>query len=300
MAILQNSATGERIILADRCLLGRSRSMDVTVQAADVSAQHAAIVWNGKTWSIRDLGSRNGTQVKGKAIEPGVSCTLTPGVTIRIGESHEFTFVTDAPPSPTAASGDQWVEGDGELLALPSADKPEVLIVFAEGGWVARRGDQTEPCPHGTTLQAGGQEWQISLPELLSPTTDRTSSQRDLQNARLEFGVSSDEEYVELTVQFSDGSRHPIKPRAHLYVLLTLARQRMGDDDVADAERGWIHTAQLASMLRATSNQLYVSLHRARKDLAALGVLDPSELLERRSTSRQIRIGVSDLSVQTL
>jgi ADP-ribose pyrophosphatase YjhB (NUDIX family) len=115
----------------------------------------------------------------------------------------------------------------------------------------------------------------------------------------MRFSVSSDEEYVELTVVV-DGEEHALKPRSHHYILLLLARARLDDLDSPESEQGWLYTGELAKMLRASRNQLYVSLYRARKGLAAIGIENASELIERRPTTQQLRLGLSDITVTAL
>ncbi|MFY0538239.1 FHA domain-containing protein [Nannocystis pusilla] len=65
MAVLRAHSSEERLILPDRCLVGRSKSCDLVLGARDVSGRHAEIQWDGDHWELHDLGSRNGTCVDG-------------------------------------------------------------------------------------------------------------------------------------------------------------------------------------------------------------------------------------------
>ncbi len=277
--------------------------MDIIIPSPEVSAQHAALAWNGQAWSVRDLGSRNGTEVGGKRLEPGRETALRVGDVITFGDaSHRFTLTSDTRPLPVARAGDDLVEGTDQMLALPSAEEPEVLVVYDPGqGWVVMEGDTSRTLRDGDTVVVRGRDWTVALPETLDVTTERTIFQPTIHEVGLTFGVSADEEYVEVVVH-TKAEAQPLKPRAHHYVLLTLARSRLEDmgEGVGEAEAGWVYVSRLEKMLRASSNQLYVSIHRARKEIEALGVLGASGIVERRATTRQVRIGVSQLTVASL
>lgn len=45
----------------DRFLIGRGKHCDLVINSGKVSREHAAIVREGQTWFIEDLGSSNGT-----------------------------------------------------------------------------------------------------------------------------------------------------------------------------------------------------------------------------------------------
>ena len=67
---------------------GRQSTCDFPVSDANVSRQHAEIYWDGEGWSVRDLGSTNGTLVNGYRI---ANVELHDGDTITLGIST-FTF----------------------------------------------------------------------------------------------------------------------------------------------------------------------------------------------------------------
>ncbi|MEO0602569.1 MAG: FHA domain-containing protein, partial [Myxococcota bacterium] len=116
----------------------------------------------------------------------------------------------------------------------------------------------------------------------------------------LHFRVSADEEYVELTVDIG-GETHRLPPRAHQYTLLVLARARLDDaPDMPESEQGWVYTADLARQLRVTMNRLYVTLHRCRKELEAVVEGAERTVIEKRVTTRQVRMGWSSVAVGSL
>jgi len=70
---------------------GRQSTCDFPVSDANVSRQHAEIYWNGQSWSVRDLGSTNGTHVNNQEI---TDTPLQDGDQITLGITtltfHEF------------------------------------------------------------------------------------------------------------------------------------------------------------------------------------------------------------------
>jgi hypothetical protein len=71
-----------------RTLIGRSPECDVFLDDVTVSRRHAELVREGNVFSIRDLGSLNGTYVNRKRIE---SAQLTDGDEVQIGK-YRLTF----------------------------------------------------------------------------------------------------------------------------------------------------------------------------------------------------------------
>lgn len=68
-----------------RVVLGRSRECDVRVADANVSRRHCEIVQDGPSaWSVRDLGSTNGTELNGHKVS---RADLTDGDRITIGDT---------------------------------------------------------------------------------------------------------------------------------------------------------------------------------------------------------------------
>jgi hypothetical protein len=72
-----------------RTLIGRSPECDVFLDDVTVSRKHAELVNENGSFSIRDLGSLNGTYVNRKRIE---SATLEDGDEVQIGK-YRLTFL---------------------------------------------------------------------------------------------------------------------------------------------------------------------------------------------------------------
>jgi hypothetical protein len=71
--------------------LGRSPECDYVIRSAAVSARHAELRRSAEGWSLRDLGSRNGTRVNGWLV---TEQQLADGDELTFGDS---TFVFRAP-----------------------------------------------------------------------------------------------------------------------------------------------------------------------------------------------------------
>ena len=67
-----------------RTVIGRSRSCDLTLVSSQVSKTHAAIEIIEEAVTIRDLGSRNGIEVNGLAIQRQTQ--LHPGDKVTLGD----------------------------------------------------------------------------------------------------------------------------------------------------------------------------------------------------------------------
>ena len=286
------------VVLHTQHLVGRASVVHTRLSDPQVSAQHAVVMWTGQSWLVRDLGSRNGTWLDGERLPVQIAEPLRRGAVLWFGDARNaYTFIDDAPPAPQARSGDRVIEGDDGLLALPDASDPDLVATYEpEAGWMIEDEAGCRPIADGATVDLDGTTWTLVLPEPIAQTTD---APRPLLagDCQLRFAVSRDEEYVQVTFG-ARGASVPLKPRAHHYAMLVLARARLADRGrgIPPAEEGWMVTADLLKELQATRNQLYVMLHRCRKDVRALGVLDP--LFERRATAQQMRLSITDVAVQ--
>src|SRR5215813_2420053 len=83
---------------SDRTSIGRAAGSDVELADAEVSHLHAVVERYGSAWSVRDVGSSNGTYVNGERVLSELR--LQPGDEIRVGASR---LVFRAPGMPAAA-----------------------------------------------------------------------------------------------------------------------------------------------------------------------------------------------------
>ncbi|MCB9706420.1 MAG: FHA domain-containing protein [Myxococcales bacterium] len=261
-----------------------------------MSAEHAVIAWSAGQWSVRDLGSRNGSVVDARPLAAGERVLLAQGARVQIADP-EFTWELLDARGPTAharpVDGGPVLAADGDVLALPDDEDVEVTVwLSAEGRWVAEAsGGGVTPVDDLDLVEAGGRSWRLHLPQRLEPTAAALTAPR----LCLEFVVAPDEESVEVVV-VEPGRRTRLPPRSHHYTLLTLARERLRQGG-AESERGWVSEEDLAGMLRIDRQTVKVQIHRARQELGRLGIAGAGQVVERRTGTGLMRIGTGALSV---
>lgn len=135
----------------------------------------------------------------------------------------------------------------------------------------------------------------------LARTEDRSPSSRVKPSVALDFAVSPDEEYVQVTLDV-DGTSSSLEARTYHYMLLTLARAVLSDTEagIEGGARGWLYATDLARMLRIDEKTLNVHVFRARHQVQKAGLPEDSPFLERRGRLGQIRLAVERLTVRIL
>lgn len=283
-----------------RMLIGRSSTCALHIDDKRVSGEHATLAWDGSSWTLRDLASRNGTFVDGTRLESGSSTVLTKGMRLSFGQPDDGFVIADVgAPAALAQRGDIVLHAVDGQLALPDSNTPTV-VVYADGhgGWTGEQGGETFTVQDGQELTVDDQAWTLRLPAHLEGTAT-VDAGPTLDTIRLEFAVSRDEEHVELTV-LHRGKRIPLEAREHGYTLLTLARARMADAELPFAEQGWLDRDQLLKMLGTDTNALNVGIYRARGQLAAAGVDGAAGVVEVRRGRRRFGVEPERVSITTL
>jgi hypothetical protein len=309
MAILEQLETGVRSVLLSRHLVGRSKNAHLRLDELTVSGEHATIRWNGAGWEILDLASRNGTKVDGQRIAPGERVTLHRDAVVSFGTGgHGWRLVDDGPPSTMAvpADGGAPLRAEDDFLALPGEDEPEVTVYRnGAGTWVIERsGDDAVRAVDGHEIVAGGRRFVLHLAEPIAVTWEGQAP-ANLHGAALCFAVTRDEEHVELAL-VTDRLRLELGTRAHYYLLLILARARLAEaqagesDGSGESGHGWLYQDDVADMLGIERKHLNVVVYRCRRHLAAAGILNAADVIERRNDSRQIRLGVGRIEIASI
>ncbi len=307
--MLKSRASGAMVVLGARHMIGRSAAADTRLRTPAVSGDHALITWDDGRWTLRDLGSRNGTFLADRRLDGGERAELLAGALVRFGARVEvWEVVSVEPPSIVAWAGGTVVEGEGDLLALPSFDDPAVVVQFEPPrGWVLVEEERSRPIQDREHLVVRGTVWEVILPGVLASTAAMPAQDFEptapllLDRVSLELAVSADEEYIEATVGLDSGPK-AIPPRTHHYLLLVLARARLEDAGagVTEAEQGWVYSSDLRRMLGVSANAFYVMAHRCRREFEELGIVDAGDLFQKRSTTRQVRLAIPSLTVRSL
>lgn len=299
MARLDHPASARSRPIAARTLVGRSPLCTLRLDDPHVSSEHATLTWTPDgTWELRDLGSKNGTFVDDRRLDPGEVVVVGAGTRLGFGDAVDTWIIADggAPGLVAVELGEgRVVDATDGILALPDDTTPALSIFeSAAGQWIV---ESPEADPRVVLdqeiLHTGGGSWRIQLPQSVegTPLADRGPS---LDTASFRFLVSADEERVEIRVRHR-GHEIVLEPREHSYVLLTLARARLDDAGSAPTDRGWLDRDEILRMLRMDANGFNVAVHRGRRQLLSAGVRGAAGIVEVRR--RQRRFGTDRVEV---
>ena len=294
--------------LAPRSRLGRAPDCEVVVAHARVSAVHLGISWARGAWVARDLGSTNGTRIDDRLIEPRERVTLRVGTVLSLGGPASIEVLDIGPPGPAARGEDgALVTGSGGLLEIPGvgeALEPVSLTESVRRGWTLERIDGVSTRVRDSDVVClGGRSWTLLLPReetgALPSTFSEPVGPLSLAEVVLCFEPSLDEEHVALVLSRSTGQQVRVSGRFANYLLLVLARARLEDREqrIPERDQGWIDSAELARMLAVAPERLNIEVFRARRALSAVGMIDAARIVERRPTSRQLRIGTGRIEL---
>ncbi len=93
--------TGARFLLdADVTVAGRHPDADIFLDDVTVSRKHAAFLRQGTGFSVRDLGSLNGTFMSGDRIDDTVA--LSDGTEVQVGKFHLTFYASRFDLAPSA------------------------------------------------------------------------------------------------------------------------------------------------------------------------------------------------------
>jgi FHA domain len=304
MAKLLEESSKRSCVLLPEHLIGRGPQCALRLAEKNyVSSQHAVVRWAGNSWEALDRGSRNGTRLDGASLEPGRAYRLAKGSVLSFGHPDERWALSDASEPQVMAlaldTGEAHFEHLG-MIGVPSNENPScTLFQDTDGAWKLEDADgSVHVLRDGQTFESDGQRFAFSRPS----SSDLTAGVDPAANAEpptLQFLVSSDEDFVELTLQY-DKRSVALGSRGHNYLLLTLARQRLADsaNNVPVGSSGWMDKEQLAEGLRITPQLIDGEIFRIRKHFASHGLVEAATIIERRARTRQIRLGLSRVRVE--
>lgn len=306
MATLEDVGSGQIHPLPSRYVIGRRPPCHLLLENSRVSGLHAEVLWDGRQWVLQDLGSRNGTFIDGRRLVAGERALLTLGSELAFGiRTICFRVLGLEPPQLMARSTQgEVVIADGELLCLPSADAPDVTIFLdAVGVWQLESSDSLRPIGDGAIVSLGEEAWTIHIPDESQSTSEIREERRSLADVALHIFVSRDGEHVACQLRFPlEGIAQKLEPRAHNMLLLILARARVMDREqtsLPETEHGWVHREDILRMLKIDFTLLNVWVYRARQQWHDAGVTNSALLVERRAGSQQVRLGISNIMIET-
>lgn len=300
MARIQSEADGATVVLRARTRAGRSRGAELRLADASVSGEHALLLWTGAGWTLRDLGSTNGTFLGDRRLAPGQPEPLAEGDLIGFGLAPRWRVLDLGQPGPLALEGERVIAGLGELLLLPDPEQPLASVARAGEGWWLESAEGGRPVADGDEIALGTRSFRLHLPEPWVETWRAAGAPPAVDELELRFQVSLDEEHVTLS-GWHMGREIPLHARSYHYLLLTLARARLADaadPSLPPAEQGWLDVDRLCRMLGADERTLNTWVYRVRRLFAEAGVLDPAAAVARRPG--KMRIGSGRLVVGRL
>jgi ABC-type multidrug transport system ATPase subunit/pSer/pThr/pTyr-binding forkhead associated (FHA) protein len=127
--------------------LGRDPQADVVFDDARVSWRHASVRWSDRGWVIEDLGSTNGTYLRGRRVQQSA---VAAGAAVNLGNATDGPRLTFAAGQPVAAD----VYSAETAMARPQQDGRQAGPAAAG---VARQAQAPQQVPVAQPAWGGGQ-----------------------------------------------------------------------------------------------------------------------------------------------
>lgn len=126
LAVVEGAEQGSEIALERDELpyrVGRQDNCDLIVSDTSVSTEHVEVRRRGSEVSVRDMGSRHGSELGTTRLEAGHWTLWTPGLHLSIGQVVLAVRGVQATPSVSMRVGDQSPANQAPEAAEPSADE---------------------------------------------------------------------------------------------------------------------------------------------------------------------------------
>jgi DNA-binding NtrC family response regulator/pSer/pThr/pTyr-binding forkhead associated (FHA) protein len=121
LLLRSGSGAGEEIAIpAKGLVIGRDESCDICIADRSASREHCRIELRGAQAFVKDLGSKNGTQLNGLPVEDSA---LAPGDVVQVGGTAFQALPADEPGP-----------GETQVRLLPDEDRKETLSLPRVGG----------------------------------------------------------------------------------------------------------------------------------------------------------------------
>lgn len=294
---------------------GRDPRCSTALASHAVSRFHARLSWNGREWTLRDLGSRNGTYHNGRRVAEGKIVVLRENDRVAFGDfTEEYVLSQSDPPRSLLLVRNATRRSDrlplSSVLPLPSPDRPLCTLFVGALGEISleRESGEVQPLVHGSRFQVEDTHYQVVLADRPGEHPQTGSSKLDpIQDTFcLEIGVAPDEESAEVLLR-KGNERRSYAPKTHFYLLAHLARIRLAHDDTEMAgprdenEHGWVDCEALCKDLRINREHLAQQVFRIRQELKADAPALAETILDRRLRGR-MRIGLPprQVSIRTM
>jgi len=287
LARIEHTEAHQSFDLLSTTLIGRSRRCDLRLRGDEVSGQHAEIRFERGHWTIRDLNSRNGTFVDGKAVaEDGQR--LRPGAALGFGAPRaEWTVDSVAPPEACAIGPDGRVPSTAGVLVLEAGD--DAVSIWHEGGsWWLEDSAGDRRALAEDHMVVGDIGFDLDLPRLHAPTV--SARMPTMAEVTYRFTVPPSEEGIVL--ELLQAGRLLGSGKGGTELLYRLAEIWLADASLDDPDRGWVVADDAIRMMGYSGAQhLNVAIHRARHILVDAGVGRAQAIVERDRPTRSLRFG---------
>jgi hypothetical protein len=299
MGVLRSRGGDVDVVLSAVHVVGRMQSCNLPLTSSFVSTAHAMIRWDGGAWSVRDLGSRNGTYVNDTVIPKGEPIVLRRGARIAFGAPAEaWELINDRRPEAAVISldGGDPIFLTGAVNGIPTREEPLATVYLDKDRWLLEHEESRVALQAGALFVVAGRAFRFDCPSDACATAAAREREWSLDSSTLVLGVSRDEEHVSLTIQASDRAQE-LGERACFYLMLVLARARLRATS-EDGTGGWVPIDTLLRMVPEYSSgtHLNVEIFRLRRLLANAGVRDAAQIIERRRG--QVRLGSDRIEIR--
>lgn len=301
MGVLRSRKGDARVVLSAVHVVGRMQSCTLPLTSTFVSTAHALIRWDGQAWSIRDLGSRNGTFVNEVLIQRGEEVALRRGARIAFGgpgEAWDLISADRPEPALVPLDGGAPIVLSRSITGIPTRVEPLATIYLDRGTWLLEHEESRRPLEPGALFVVAGRAFRFDCPGAAALTTQSAKDAWTLADTDFVLGVPRNEEEVSLTVHSGERTKD-LRRRASFYLLLVLARARTAQLRRREGSE-WVAVEDLLRMIPEYASQMHlnVEIFRLRRLLSAAGFVDAGGIIERRRG--QLRIGVERIEIRTI
>ncbi len=308
---------GSEIWLFRDHTFGRDPRCSTILCSSAVSRFHARFSWNGSEWTIRDLGSRNGTFVVGRMLSKGEWQPVKAGDHIIFGDiDEEYMLIDDDEPRSFLITCDK---NNNEmripltdLLPLPSVDNPLCTVFRGKYNdfFLENENGDIVHLEHGKTFTIKSINYHVILSFRWeeSPETNCIEGLSEPATIYLDIAVSPDEESAEIVLHKGE-EQYVLQPKVHFYLLAYLARFRDSQtqqlmhiqQNNSNSENGWVDCNSICKDLMINREHLAQLVFRIRQEFKSCYPQIAEQIIDRHLRGK-MRIGfpTGNFSVHTM